>query len=84
MGNFLQKLSPWISTGREMFFLQNFSTKFCSYSGQLAFLTADTLASFVVLPLSRLRANTLQDKVFYTRSYLYTGNFTISTVKSRC
>ena len=28
-------------------------------------------------------AYTLQDATFYTRSYLYTGNFTISTVKSR-
>ena len=41
------------------------------------------LASFGVLPLSRLRAYTLQDAAFYTCSYLYTGNFTISTVKSR-
>ena len=44
---------------------------------------ADIFASFGVLPLSRLRANTQQDVTFYTCSYLYTGNFTISTVKSR-
>ena len=38
---------------------------------------------FGVLPLSHLRAYTLQDATFFTCSYLYTGNFTISTVKSR-
>ena len=50
---------------------------------ELAFLSADIFAIFGVLPLSRLRAYTLQDATFYTCSYLYTGNFTISTVKSR-
>ena len=50
---------------------------------QLAFLTADIFAIFGVLPLSRLRAYTLQDATFYSCSYLYTGHFTISTVKSR-
>ena len=50
---------------------------------QLAFLTADIFATFGALPLSRLRAYTLQDATFYPCSCLYTGNFTISTVKSR-
>ena len=50
---------------------------------QLAFLTADIFASFGVLPLLHLRAYTLQDATVYTRSYLYSGNFIISTVKSR-
>ena len=49
----------------------------------LAFLTADIFASFGVLPLLHLRAYTLQDATVYTRSYLYSGNFIISTVKSR-
>ena len=49
----------------------------------LVFITADIFASYGVLPLSRLRACTLQEATFYTCSYLYTGNFTISTVKSR-
>ena len=49
---------------------------------QLAFLTADIFASVGVLPLSCLRAYTPQDAIFYTCSYLYIGNFTISTVKS--
>ena len=50
---------------------------------QLAFLTADIFASFGVLPaLSHLRVYTLQDALFYTCSYLYTGNFTIPTVES--
>ena len=35
-----------------------------------------------VLPLLHLRAYTLQDATVYTRSYLYSGNFIISTVKS--
>ena len=42
---------------------------------KLAFLTADIFASFGVLPL--------QDATVYTCSYLYSGNFIISTVKSR-
>ena len=50
---------------------------------QLAFLTADIFASFGVLPLLHLRAYTLQDATVYTCSYLYSGNFIISTVKSR-
>ena len=50
---------------------------------QLAFLTANIFASFGLLPLSRFRVYTPQDATFYTCSYLYTGNFTISTVKSR-
>ena len=50
---------------------------------QLTFLTADIFAILGALPLSRLRAYTLQDAIFSTCSYLYTGNFTISTVKSR-
>ena len=54
-------------------------TQFC----QLAFLTADIFASFGVLPLLHLRAYTLQDATVYTCSYLYSGNFIISTVKSR-
>ena len=49
----------------------------------LAFLTADIFASFGVLPLLHLRAYTLQDATVYTCSYLYSGNFIISTVKSR-
>ena len=49
---------------------------------QLAFLTADIFASFGVLPLLHLRAYTLQDATVYTCSYLYSGNFIISTVKS--
>ena len=52
-------------------------------NAQLAFLTADIFASFGVLPLLHLRAYTLQDATVYTRSYLYSGNFIISTVKSR-
>ena len=52
-------------------------------SSQLAFLTADIFASFGVLPLLHLRAYTLQDATVYTCSYLYSGNFIISTVKSR-
>ena len=52
-------------------------------NAQLAFLTADIFALFGVLPLSRLRAHILQDATFHTCSYLYTGNFTISTVKNR-
>ena len=51
--------------------------------GKLAFLTADIFASFGVLPLLHLRAYTLQDATVYTCSYLYSGNFIISTVKSR-
>ena len=50
---------------------------------QLAFLTTDSFASFGVLPLLHLRAYTLQDATVYTCSYLYSGNFIISTVKSR-
>ena len=50
---------------------------------QLAFLTADIFASFGILPLLHLRAYTLQDATVYTCSYLYSGNFIISTVKSR-
>ena len=50
---------------------------------KLAFLTADIFASFGVLPLLHLRAYTLQDATVYTCSYLYSGNFIISTVKSR-
>ena len=50
---------------------------------ELAFLTADIFASFGVLPLLHLRAYTLQDATVYTCSYLYSGNFIISTVKSR-
>ena len=50
---------------------------------QLAFLTTDIFASFGVLPLLHLRAYTLQDATVYTCSYLYSGNFIISTVKSR-
>ena len=50
---------------------------------QLAFLTADIFATFGALPLSRLRAYTRQDATFYPCSCLYTGNFTISNVKSR-
>ena len=53
----------------------------CGY--KLAFLTADIFASFGVLPLLHLRAYTLQDATVYTCSYLYSGNFIISTVKSR-
>ena len=49
---------------------------------KLAFLTADIFASFGVLPLLHLRAYTLQDATVYTCSYLYSGNFIISTVKS--
>ena len=52
-------------------------------AGQLAFLTTDIFASFGVLPLLHLRAYTLQDATVYTCSYLYSGNFIISTVKSR-
>ena len=52
-------------------------------SSKLAFLTADIFASFGVLPLLHLRAYTLQDATVYTCSYLYSGNFIISTVKSR-
>ena len=48
----------------------------------ISFLTADIFISFGVLPLSRLRAYTLQDATFYTCSCLYTGNFTISAMKS--
>ena len=48
----------------------------------LAFLTADIFASFEVLPLLHLRAYTMQDATVYIRSYLYSGNFIISTVKS--
>ena len=50
---------------------------------KLAFRTADIFASFGVLPLLHLRAYTLQDATVYTCSYLYSGNFIISTVKSR-
>ena len=50
---------------------------------ELAFLTADIFANFGVLPLLHLRAYTLQDATVYTCSYLYSGNFIISTVKSR-
>ena len=50
---------------------------------KLAFFTANIFASFGVQPLSCLRACTLQDATFYTCSYWYIGNFTISTVKSR-
>ena len=50
---------------------------------QLAFLTGDIFASFGVLLFSPLRANKLQDAMFYTCSYLYTGKFIILTVKSR-
>ena len=50
---------------------------------ELAFLTTDIFASFGVLPLLHLRAYTLQDATVYTCSYLYSGNFIISTVKSR-
>ena len=53
------------------------------FSRKLAFLTADIFASFGVLPLLHLRAYTLQDATVYTCSYLYSGNFIISTVKSR-
>ena len=49
---------------------------------ELAFLTADIFASFGVLPLLHLRAYTLQDATVYTCSFLYSGNFIISTVKS--
>ena len=52
-------------------------------NAQLAFLTANIFTLFGVQPLSRLRAHILQDATFHTCSYLYTGNFTISTVKSR-
>ena len=55
----------------------------CVVIGQLAFLTTDIFASFGVLPLLHLRAYTLQDATVYTCSYLYSGNFIISTVKSR-
>ena len=67
-------------------------TCICAYAKQLssekmlrklAFLTADIFASFGVLPLLHLRAYTLQDATVYTCSYLYSGNFIISTVKSR-
>ena len=50
---------------------------------ELAFLTADIFGSFGVLPLLHPRAYTLQDATVYTCSYLYSGNFIISTVKSR-
>ena len=50
---------------------------------ELAFLTTDIFASFGILPLLHLRAYTLQDATVYTCSYLYSGNFIISTVKSR-
>ena len=56
---------------------------FTSKRVQLAFHTADIFASFGVLPLLHLRAYTLQDATVYTCSYLYSGNFIISTVKSR-
>ena len=62
-----------------------FLTK-CNYwrfQHKLAFLTADIFASFGVLPLLHLRAYTLQDATVYTCSCLYSGNFIISTVKSR-
>ena len=49
----------------------------------LAFLTGDIFAIFGVMPLSRLRANKLQDAIFYTGSYLYPCNFIISAMKSR-
>ena len=49
----------------------------------LAFLSTDIFASFGVLPLLHLRAYTLQDATVYTCSNLYSGNFIISTVKSR-
>ena len=55
----------------------------CFVHVQLAFLAADIFASFRLLPLSRLRAYTLQDATFYTCSYFCAGNSTISTVKSR-
>ena len=56
---------------------------FASDFRQLAFLTTDIFASFGLLPLLHLRACTLQDATVYTCSYLYSGNFIISTVKSR-
>ena len=62
----------------------NFAAFYCfTFCLESAFLTADIFASCWVLPLSRLRAYTLQDATFYTCSYLYTGDLTISTVKSR-
>ena len=36
-----------------------------------------------VVPLLSVRAYTLQNAIFHICSYLYSGNFTISTVKSR-
>ena len=42
---------------------------------ELVFLTADIFASFGVLPLSRLRAYTLQDAAFHACSCLYTGDY---------
>ena len=62
--------------------LRETGMNWCSIA-ELAFLTADIFASFGVLPLLHLRAYTLQDATVYTRSYLYSGNFIISTVKSR-
>ena len=56
---------------------------FCYFFIFCFFLTADIFASFGVLPLLHLRAYTLQDATAYTCSYLYSGNFIISTVKSR-
>ena len=68
----------------EQFRMLKYRVSLDSVCIQLAFLKADTLASFGVLPLSRLRAYTQQEATFYTCSYLYTGNSTISTVKSCC
>ena len=48
---------------------------------ELAFFTADIFAIFGALPLSRLRAYTLQDATFYTCSYLYTGDLPFQLLK---